>query len=136
MNRWFGTYVIDHPSLKELLELFGKCKILNKKPKGPWVKKKDFCLFNYKIVCSTCGCAHKGVRIRVNLINERLRKTKIRSDLVLVKRTFQGSKRRISSFLKEASCWAILNIAGKINEVSLNDQVWEELDLVVTIPYR
>ena len=99
-------------------------------------EKKDFCLFNYKIVCSTCGCAHKGVRIRVNLINERLRKTKIRSDLVLVKRTFQGSKRRISSFLKEASCWAILNIAGKINEVSLNDQVWEELDLVVTIPYR
>ena len=63
-------------------------------------------------------------------------KTKIRSDLVLIKKTFQGSKRRISSFSKEGSCWPILNIAEKINEVSLIDHVWEELDLVVTIPYR
>ena len=67
-------------------------------------------------------------------LNERLRKTKIRSDLVLVKKTFRGSKRRISSLSKGGSRWAILNIAGKINEVSLNDQIWEELDLVVTIP--
>ena len=96
--------------------------------------QKDFCLFNYKLVWSSCGCTHKGVGIWVNLINERLRKTKIRSDLVLVKKTFQGSKRRISSLSKGGSRWATLNIAGKINEVSLNDQIWEELDLVVTIP--
>ena len=51
MNRRFGTYVIDHPSLKELLELFENFEIFNMhlEAKRTWMKKV-YCLFNYKII--------------------------------------------------------------------------------------